>query len=58
MSKANCQKCNNEFDIPNNTTSMVAAFYCKPCIKIAAKKYVSLSHSELISVTAKSIGID
>jgi late competence protein required for DNA uptake (superfamily II DNA/RNA helicase) len=57
MSKANCQKCGSVFEIPKNTTSMIAGFYCKPCIKKAAQKYTSLSTSKVISITAKSIGL-
>lgn len=57
MSKSKCHRCNAEFQIPEETISTVAGFYCKACIKKAAKKYVKLSPGEVISVTGKSIGL-
>ncbi len=56
-SKCYCERCGDEFRVPQFAIDMVYARYCKPCIKIGLKAYAKLSAKQVIEMECKSLGL-
>ncbi len=50
-----CEKCGNEFKVPEYAIQMIFAMYCRPCIKKGLNAYAKLSIKQVIEMEFKSL---